>query len=390
MARPRPTTRLTVLLGVTLAVLGSTVTAGRAGTAAFSDVGSGLWARKAIQFVAADKTWMRDYGSSRFEPSKLETRKYLARALVLAFAPNADVDPTIRFPDLAQTDPFYLYANVAAQRHWLNSIKGNFEPDRAVTMVTVHRALTLALGLGRVAKGINRIHTADGYRFKHQRSLGTTLVGMELGLRYNHNDESEDVSPSSRLSRAEVAWSLYRAYVADTTETWRKSQLAVYEDVQLPTLTEDKREVVEFGLRYVGYPYIYAGEWYRPTTGGYCCGTQPIGGFDCSGLMWWMVKSPEGSYDNTSVRPYEGWALPQRSSREMAVTDTRLAFDKLAPGDLMFYDGDNDGVIDHVNLFVGNGWALDSSSGIGGVTLLRVDDGWYRDHFRWGRRIIRT
>jgi cell wall-associated NlpC family hydrolase len=66
----------------------------------------------------------------------------------------------------------------------------------------------------------------------------------------------------------------------------------------------------------------------------------------------------------------------------------RLRYADLEPGDLMFYDGDKDGTVDHVDTFIGNGFALDSSSTPGGVTIMWVGDGWYRDHFRWGRRIL--
>jgi cell wall-associated NlpC family hydrolase len=66
----------------------------------------------------------------------------------------------------------------------------------------------------------------------------------------------------------------------------------------------------------------------------------------------------------------------------------RLRYGALEPGDLMFYDGDEDGVVDHVNVHVGNGWAIDSSSSVGGVTFMWVGSGWYRQHFTWGRRIL--
>ena len=55
------------------------------------------------------------------------------------------------------------------------------------------------------------------------------------------------------------------------------------------------------------------------------------------------------------------------------MTHVRLPYADLLPGDLMFYDGDEDGVVDHVDVYVGNGWSLDSSSSVGGVTLMWVE-----------------
>ncbi len=72
------------------------------------------------------------------------------------------------------------------------------------------------------------------------------------------------------------------------------------------------------------------------------------------------------------------------------MTVRRIAFRDLEPGDLMFYDGNEDGTVDHVDTYIGNGFALDSSSTPGGVTIMWVGDGWYRDHFVHGRRVVKT
>ena len=42
-------------------------------------------------------------------------------------------------------------------------------------------------------------------------NFGALVLGMRLGLRYNSSDESQDVGPTTPLSRAQVAYSLYRA-----------------------------------------------------------------------------------------------------------------------------------------------------------------------------------
>lgn len=356
---------------------------------AWSDVAPDHWARAAIDLVAGTNPWMRDHrpgpdGSYPFRPERPERRALFARALVRAFAPAVEVDPSIAFDDLDPSARAYRFANVVVQLGWMTTEGASFRPREPVTTREVHRALVLALGLGEEAAGLDALHTADGYAFDTPEGFGTLLLGMLLGLRYDHRDDALDVGPDTPLTRAEVAWSLARAV---TAPEWRIAALAPYATIELPPLTEEVRQVVEFGIRYVGYPYVWGGEWAEPTGDGYCCGAQPVGGFDCSGLMWWVLKAPTEAWDNVPPRPYQGWDLPQRSSAEMASVGKRLAFERALPGDLLFYDGDADGRVDHVNLYLGGGWALDSSGGAAGVTIRDVASGWYRDHFAWARRL---
>lgn len=356
----------------------------------FADVTPSHWAKTAIQHVADTNDWMADFDDGTFQPDTLESRKLFARSMVRAFAPNATPSPTIAFTDLPPDDPFFVYANIAVKKRWMYKIKGQFRPNAAVRTVMVHRALVWALGLRDEALALDAVATADGVPIVHQKHMGALNIGMLIYLRFNHGTEALDVGPRTRLNRAEVAWSLYRADKLRTSETWRLAGMARFESIQLPVLDPTVRQVVEFGLRYVAYPYVWAGEWHTASPPGYCCGYQPVGGFDCSGLMWWLLKAPT-AYDNTFTRPYTGWSLPQRSSRDMSLAvlaKDRLAYEEAVPGDLLFYEGNGDGTVDHVNLYVGDGWALDSSSGVGGVTLMYMGEGWYRDHFVWAGRTI--
>jgi hypothetical protein len=365
--------------------------AAAASSGSFSDVPAGHWARTAIEKVAADRAWMRDFGTSTFKPGVVENRKLFARAVVRAFAPTERTDPSIRFTDMAPSDPHFPYANVAVKLGWMSAKRdGRFRPTEPVTIISVHRALVRALGLGAVADGANAIHDFDGTALKHRWGFGPLLLGRVLGLRYNHPTESMEITPREPLPRSEVAWSLYRAYVVDTSETWRKTSVQIYRNIRLGELTPEMRRVVEFGLRYVGWPYYYAGEWAKPTPSRYCCGGQEAGGFDCSGLMWWVLRQGDSMYSNVGIRGYRGWPLGQRSSHDMAMaisSSQRVWRDDLRPGDLMFYDSNRDGRMDHVNMYLGWGWALDSGSN--GATLVRVSpDSWYGDYFKWGRRIV--
>ena len=71
----------------------------------------------------------------------------------------------------------------------------------------------------------------------------------------------------------------------------------------------------------------------------------------------------------------------------MASVGAKLTYNRLLPGDLMFYSSTG-GEIDHVDVYIGNGFSLDSSGSPGGVTIMPVSDGWYRDHFVHGRRLL--
>jgi cell wall-associated NlpC family hydrolase len=149
------------------------------------------------------------------------------------------------------------------------------------------------------------------------------------------------------------------------------------------------QSVVQWGVKYVGYPYVWGGEWRSKSPRGYGFGFQPVGGFDCSGLTWWNLKAAGGGWDNHPPRPYTGWSLPQRTSADMARYG-KVRFRHLEPGDLMLYDGDNDRTVDHVDTFIGNGWSLDSGGSNAGVTITYTGAGsWYQDHFVHGRRVIK-
>ena len=355
----------------------------------WDDVNRKHWARAAIDHVAGANDWMRDHrqledGAYPFKPDDLETRRLFARALYRAFGSGLEVDPAVTFADLPDTDRFFTYANVAVAQGWIEAVEGNFLAAEPVTTGMAHRALVLALDLGDLAAGADALHMRDGTEIPTPPGFGTLLIGMRLGLRYNHGDESLDVGPDDPLSRAEVAWSLYRA---TTAPSWVRDALTGYATIELPNLSERMQQVVAWGIRYVGHPYLWGGDWAQATPSGYCCGWQPRGGFDCSGMTWWLMKKASAGWDNSPPREYVGWNLPERSSDAMASVGERIQWKDIRPGDLLFYDGNDDGTVDHMDTYIGNGWAIDSGSGNGGVTITYVSGNWYEDHFVHGRRL---
>jgi cell wall-associated NlpC family hydrolase len=159
-----------------------------------------------------------------------------------------------------------------------------------------------------------------------------------------------------------------------------------------PSMTA-KRNVTQYALNQIGLrPYIWGGEWNAASPPGYCCGTQPQAGMDCSGFVWWVMKKYENGYNAAQFRSYGGWSLPERSSSYMAqYAPTHIAFSSLQVGDLMFFasnGGDEWTDVDHVGIWVGKGWMIDTGTTHNGASLTWAGDGYYYDHFVYGRRLI--
>lgn len=85
-------------------------------------------------------------------------------------------------------------------------------------------------------------------------------------------------------------------------------------------------------------------------------GTTPRGGFDCSGFTQFVFRE-------------HGIELPRTSRQQVNAGDAlSLRVSALIPGDLVFFDAsENDGVIDHMAIYVGDNRIIHSSSSGNGV-----------------------
>lgn len=111
----------------------------------------------------------------------------------------------------------------------------------------------------------------------------------------------------------------------------------------------------------VGTPYLYGGN-------------TPQSGFDCSGLVAYVYR------DMLDLR------LP-RTSRELAqVQGPRIAPQKLAPADLVFFG--SKGSVSHVGIYVGEGRFVHAPSTGGTVRLDQLDGPYWRDHYSGAKRVL--
>ena len=111
----------------------------------------------------------------------------------------------------------------------------------------------------------------------------------------------------------------------------------------------------------VGTPYRYGGD-------------SPEGGFDCSGLVNYVYR------DMLDLR------LPRTSRALSEYQGPRIATDRLAPADLVFFG--NGGQVSHVGIYVGEGRFVHAPTTGGTVRLDRLDGPYWRDHYTGARRVL--
>jgi cell wall-associated NlpC family hydrolase len=114
-------------------------------------------------------------------------------------------------------------------------------------------------------------------------------------------------------------------------------------------------------LGLVGTPYRYGGN-------------TPESGFDCSGLVNYVFR------DMLDLR------LPRTSRELAAIQGPRIAPDRLAPADLVFFG--QGGEVSHVGIYVGEGRFVHAPRTGGTVRLDRLDGPWWRDHYTGAKRVL--
>lgn len=100
-----------------------------------------------------------------------------------------------------------------------------------------------------------------------------------------------------------------------------------------------------YTLQFVGTPYVYSG--------------MSPSGFDCSGFVSYCYAN------------YYGIGLPHNAA-EIAVLGSPVSPENIQCGDVICHDYNNDGYIDHVSLYIGNGTCIHASNSRTGV----VTTGW--------------
>jgi len=357
----------------------------------YSDVPKAYWDRSDIAWVTnqgpTSGKALDDYSGGVFKPGQPVTREQFARALVVLGGLLGTAYTPVVVPDLPVSDPYWRYVQIALHLNLMSQYKDGFHPTEAMQSWQVDSgAVHLVRQLypkddWTILTALNPAKWEPNPNWKTgaPRYLATEVAARYLGLRYNHPSTSDalEVSPHEQIGRAEVADILYNAM---HVSSWSVAGLAEYDKVTLPTLTDRQKQIVAFALTYIGYPYVWGGE-YPSKDSPY--GAQAHGGFDCSGFDWWVMKM------------HFGYTINERVAANMAgAAKPRITRAKLVPGDLIFFGpkgpASTVASIYHAALYLGNGWFIQSTGSLDGVGLSSISsDSWWKSDFAWGRRVLK-
>ncbi|KGX90251.1 peptidase P60 [Pontibacillus halophilus JSM 076056 = DSM 19796] len=120
------------------------------------------------------------------------------------------------------------------------------------------------------------------------------------------------------------------------------------------------QSIVATGMDYIGTPYLFGASTGQTNT------------FDCSSYMHHIFGE-------------HGINLP-RTSRQQAQLGTTVSYSNLQKGDLVFFDTNHDGVINHVGVYVGNNEMLSATSS-SGVKVSNMAYYW-KDRYVTAKRIL--
>ncbi|GAB6258551.1 C40 family peptidase [Peribacillus sp. N1] len=144
-------------------------------------------------------------------------------------------------------------------------------------------------------------------------------------------------------------------------QTIRVSGKASTSSINKPSKSTKADQVLAAGAKYMGAKYVYGASTSRTDI------------FDCSSFTLRAFKSA-------------GISLPRNSVAQSHV-GTAVSSKALQKGDLVFFDTNNDGVINHVGIYAGNGQMLNASTSKG-VSYANINNSYWGPSFVKAVRVL--
>jgi len=142
---------------------------------------------------------------------------------------------------------------------------------------------------------------------------------------------------------------------------WDGTDRVMSEEPSSHSISETDK-LIAFANEQLGKPYVYA--------------TEGPSSFDCSGFVYYILKYMGISTNRCSADGFskiESWTK---------ITDQNA----LVPGDILFFQSDNNDRINHTGIYLGDHTFIHASSSIACVTISSLSD-YYDRNFTYARRI---
>ncbi|MDD5945626.1 MAG: SH3 domain-containing protein [Clostridia bacterium] len=161
--------------------------------------------------------------------------------------------------------------------------------------------------------------------------------------------------------REEGEWVLVEA--PDGTEGYVNAEFITIRTGSKDEVSGLGKTIIDFAEQYMGTPYKWGG-------------TNLNSGVDCSGFVYAVYRN-------------FGIALNRSSAAMEAYDGYYISKGELQAGDLVFFDNDGNGTIDHVGIYMHDGYYIHSSSGkTTGVIISNLYDSYSSKVYASAKRVI--
>ena len=275
--------------------------------------------------------------------------------------------------DIAADDPQGAAAKAAFAKGWLAPAGDAMALDAPVSGSDANRAFTLGLGMAKAVARMGQFTDGAGRAFTLPDGFATSITAREAGLRRNYpsSDDQYERPDSQPLRLADLLLMASRGrYIR---RNGIPSSVRALQGFRIPPVDPIFVPTVQRALSLVGNPYVWGGESLDTTSP---LDPQAAGGFDCSGLVWYVWhtgdRAAEAQINMPSGRTTYTMNVGKRGKR--------IAWQAAQAGDLVFFgSGGRRTPLDqasHMSISLGNKWIIHSSGGRGGVSITYLPTYW--------------
>ena len=211
---------------------------------------------------------------------------------------------------------------------------------------------------GQVLQVNTLTSTPDNNNNNNNNKITTDVYVVKLGDSLSTIAKRYNLSLSALLKMNPTISNSDRIRIGQTI---RVSGKASASSINKPSKSSKADQVLAAGAKYLGAKYVYGASTSRTDI------------FDCSSFTLRAFKSA-------------GVSLPRNSVAQSHV-GTAVSSKALQKGDLVFFDTNNDGVINHVGIYAGNGQMLNASTSKG-VSYANINNSYWGPSFVKAVRVL--